>query len=96
MLSLLLLFHHTTPRDTLGGDGDSEVGAGGGSRGWRMNVAVKKIEKRLIFLGLRRKPIKPLHRTCSAHVGHRRLLSVAKVPYLGNLLERVLEAQAGK
>ena len=72
----------------MGGWGEKEI----------MNVAVKKIEekKRLIFLGLCRKPIKPLHRTCSVHVGHRRLLSVAKVPYLGNLLERVLEAQAGK
>ena len=37
-------------------------------------VEDKKIEerKRLIFLGLHRKPIKPQHRTCSVHVGHRR------------------------
>ena len=64
----------------------------------RENVAVKKIKarKRLIFLSLCRKPIKPQHRTCSVHVGHRRLLSVVKAPHLGHLLKRVLEAWAGK
>ena len=72
----------------MGGWGEKEI----------MNVAVKKIEekKRLIFLGLCRKPIKPQHRTCSVHVGHRCLLSVAKAPHLGHLLKRVLEAWAGK
>ena len=46
-----------------------------------MNVAVKKVEerKRLIFLGLHRKPIKPRHGTCSVHEGLRRPLDVAKV-----------------
>ena len=39
----------------------------------RMNVADKNVEerKRLIFLGLHRKPIKTPHRTCSVHGGHR-------------------------
>ena len=42
----------------------------------RMNVADKNVEerKRLIFLGLHRKPIKPQHGTCSVYVGHRRPL----------------------
>ena len=45
-----------------------------------MNVAVKKVEerKRLIFLGLHRKPIKPLHGTCSVHEGLRRPLDGEK------------------
>ena len=63
-----------------------------------MNAAVKKLEekKRLIFLGLCRKPIKPQQGTCSVHIGHRHLLSIAKVPHLGHLLERALEARTGK
>ena len=42
----------------------------------RMNVAVKKIEerKRLIFLGLCTKPIKPQHGSCSVDIGHSALL----------------------
>ena len=57
----------------------------------RNNVADKKIEerKRLIFLGLCRKPIKPQHGTCSVHVDHRRL-------HAEHLIERVLEPRAGK
>ena len=63
-----------------------------------MNVAVKKIEerKRLIFLDLHRKPIKPQHGTCTVHVGHRCPLKLLKMPHLGHLLEWVLEAQEGK
>ena len=46
----------------------------------RMNVADKNVEerKRLIFLGLHRKPIKPLHGTCSVHEGLRRPLDGEK------------------
>ena len=45
----------------------------------RMNVAVKKVErKRLIFLGLHRKPIKHLHGTCSVHEGLRRPLALRR------------------
>ena len=40
--------------------------------------------ERPIFLGLREKPIKPLHRTCTAHEG------------TGCPLEEVLKARAGK
>ena len=38
-----------------------------------LELTDKKVKerKRLIFLGLHRKPIKPLHRTCSVHRGHR-------------------------
>ena len=63
-----------------------------------MNAAVKKLEekKRLIFLGLCRKPIKPQCGTCAVHVGHRRPLELLKVTHIGHLLERVLEAWAGK
>ena len=39
--------------------------------------------ERPIFLGLHRKPIKPLHRTCTAHKG------------TGRPLEEVLKAQVG-
>ena len=55
----------------MGGGGEKEI----------MNVADKKIEerKRLIFLGLCRKPIKPQHGTCSVHVGHRHPLDGEKV-----------------
>ena len=53
-------------------------------------------EKRLIFLGLSRKPIKPQHGTCSVHVGRRRPLESQKVPHLRHLLEWVLDAQARK
>ena len=53
-------------------------------------------EKRLIFLGLSRKPIKPQHGTCFVHVGRRRPLESQKVPHLRHLLEWVLEAQARK
>ena len=47
----------------------------------QMNVAVKKVEerKRLIFLGLHRKPIKPLQGTCSVHEDLRCLLNGMKV-----------------
>ena len=66
-----------------------DPGITSGEMGWareterdreRMNVAVKKVEesKRLIFLGLHRKPIKPRHGTCSVHEGLRRPLDVAK------------------
>ena len=50
----------------------------------------KSVEKRgrererPIFLGLHRKPIKPLHRTCTAHEG------------IGRPLEEVLKTPAGK
>ena len=72
----------------MGGWGEKEI----------MNVAVKKIEekKRLIFLGLCRKPIKPQQGTCSVHIGHRCLLGVVNAPHLGHLLERALEARTGK
>ena len=62
------------------------------------NFAVKKIEerKRLIFLDLCRKPIKPQHGTCSVHVSRRHPLESQKVPHLRHLLEWVLEAQARK
>ena len=51
-----------------------------------------KERKRLIFLGLHRKPIKPLHGACSVHGGLRRPLDGVKA----HLLERVLEVWAGK
>ena len=38
-----------------------------------------KERKRLIFLGLHRKPIKPLHGACSVHEGLRRPLNEVKV-----------------
>ena len=53
-------------------------------------------EKRLIFLGLSRKPIKPQNGTCSVHIGRGRPLQSQKVPHPGHLLEWVLEAQARK
>ena len=38
-----------------------------------------KERKRMIFLGLRRKPIKPLHGACSVHEGLRLPLDEVKV-----------------
>ena len=61
-----------------------------------LQLRKQRREKRLIFLGLRRKPIKPQHGTCSVHIGRRRPLESWKVPHLRHLLEWVLEAQAGK
>ena len=61
-----------------------------------LQLRKQRREKRLIFLGLHRKPIKPQHGTCSIHVGHRHPLESWKVPHLRYLLEWVLEAQAGK
>ena len=61
-----------------------------------LQLRKQRREKRLIFLGLRRKPIKLQHGTCSVHVGCRRPLESWKVPHLRHLLEWVLEAQAGK
>ena len=45
-----------------------------------VGVDDKKVKerKRLIFLGLHRKPIKPLHRACSVHEGLRRPLDGVK------------------
>ena len=64
----------------------------------RKNVAVRKVKerKRLIFLGFHRKPIKPQYGTHTVHIGHRCPLEPLKVLHLGNLLESVLEARAGK
>ena len=52
-----------------------------------------KERKRLIFLGLHRKPIKPLHGACSVHGGLRHPLDGGEGAE--SLLERVLEARAG-
>ena len=51
---------------------------------WNLVVRVDQYKskgerKRLIFLGLRRKPIKPLHGACSVHGGLRRPLDGVKV-----------------
>ena len=45
-----------------------------------VGVDDKKVKerKRLIFLGLHRKPIKPLHRACSVHEGLRHPLNGVK------------------
>ena len=45
-----------------------------------VGVDDKKVKerKRLIFLGLHRKPIKPLHRACYVHRGLRRPLNGVK------------------
>ena len=44
-----------------------------------LELIEKKVErKRLIFLGLHRKPIKPLHGACSVHEGLRRPLNGVK------------------
>ena len=48
------------------------------------SVEKKEERERPIFLGLHGKPIKPLHRACTAHEG------------MGRPLEEVLKAQAGK
>ena len=61
-----------------------------------LQLRKERREKRLIFLGLRRKPIKPQHGTCSVHVSCRHPLESWKVPHLRHLLEWVLEAQANK
>ena len=47
---------------------------------WVARVDGKKVKerKRLIFLGLHRKPIKPLHGACSVHRGLRRPLGWVK------------------
>ena len=47
---------------------------------WWSGVDDKKVKerKRLIFLGLHRKPIKPLHGACSVHGGLRRPLDGVK------------------
>ena len=47
---------------------------------WWSRVDDKKVKerKRLIFLGLHRKPIKPLHGTCSVHGGLRHPLDGVK------------------
>ena len=81
-----------------------DPGITSGEMGWareterdreRMNVAVKKVEERtrLIFLGLHRKPIKPLHGSCCS------LRPQAPSQWgegAEHFLERVLEAWAGK
>ena len=50
------------------------------TRTWWSRVNNKKIKerKRLIFLGLHRKPIKPLHRACPIHEGLRHPLNGVK------------------
>ena len=47
---------------------------------WWSRVDDKKVKerKRLLVLGLHRKPIKPLHGTCSVHEGLRHPLDVVK------------------
>ena len=52
-------------------------------------MMIVKERERLMFLGLRRKPIKPLHGAYSVQEGLRR-------PLDGEKAERVLEARAGK
>ena len=61
-----------------------------------LQLRKQRREKRLIFLGLCRKLIKPQHGTCSVHIGRRHPLELWKVPHLRHLLEWVLEALAGK
>ena len=61
-----------------------------------LQLRKQRREKRLIFLGLCRKPKNPQHGTCSVHVGRRHPLEQLKVPHLRHLLKWVLEAQAGK
>ena len=63
---------------------------------WWSRVDNKKVKerRRLIFLGLHRKPIKPLHGACSVHGGLRHPLDGGEGAE--SLLERVLEARAGK
>ena len=56
----------------------------GRSRGKESVEKRGRERERPIFLGLHRKPIKPLHRTCTAHEG------------MGCPLKEVLKAQAGR
>ena len=53
---------------------------------WKTKYREKRERERPIFLGLRRKPIKPVHRTCTAHRGTGRPLEeVFKARWEGEL-----------